>query len=72
MPVKIIETNATEREGNKKIEYSYEVSDLNTENNIMLSFNVPNIQNIIIISLVSILMVIILIVLIIRRKNKYN
>ncbi|MEN8078061.1 hypothetical protein ABFP60_13935 [Clostridioides difficile] len=72
MPVKIIETNATEREGNKKIEYSYEVSDLNTDNNIMLSFNVPNIQNIIIISLVSILMVIILIVLIIRRKNKYN
>lgn len=70
MPVKIIDTNAIEREGNKKIEYSYEVIDLNTDNNIMLSFNVPNIQNIIIISIVVIGILSISLVVYVKKGRK--
>ena len=51
----------------KTIDYSYTISELNQNNNIMLSFKVPNVINI---SIAVILAIILIIVAIVYFKNR--
>ena len=67
MPVEIIESNAPEIINKKTIDYSYTISELNQNNNIMLSFKVPNVINI---SIAVILAIILIIVAIVYFKNR--
>lgn len=67
MPVEIIESNASEIINKKTIEYSYIVSELNEDNNMILSFKVPNIINI---SIVVLIVIVLIIVVILYFKNR--